>query len=187
MWTAAVVLLASSMIALAPQNAPGGGAAEREAMKKLAFIVGEWTGEGKVLAGPGAGEKSAVVEKAEMKLDGIVLVLEGLGKRKAADGTVTGEIVHNAFGVITWDAKKGAYSMRAIKSDGAAVDAEAKFEGDKFIWGFEVPNGGRIRYTITLPEGRWHEFGEYSPDGGKTWMPVFEMTLEKTKAAAAAR
>jgi hypothetical protein len=179
MWS--TILLVSALIAPAPVFSPEGptgtGAAEREAMKRLDFIVGEWKGEGTFRSGPGPGEKAQVVEKAETRLDGLVLLFEGVGTAKAADGTET--IVHHALGVLNYDAKQEMYLMRAIKSDGTSVDAQATFVGDVFVWGFEVP-GGRVRYTIRLtPEGRWHEVGGFSRDAGKTYTPFFEMTLEK--------
>lgn len=181
MWN--TILLVAALFsppAIVLEGAPG--SVEREAMKKLEFFVGEWRGEGLFRGGPGPGEKASVVEKAEMKLGGLVLLLEGLGTAKGADGSE--KVVHNAFGMLTYDAKRGMYTMRAVKSDGAAIDAEAKFEGDAFVWGFDVP-GGSVRYTIRLtPEGKWHEVGQFSRDGGKTFTPFFEMTLVKVKPSA---
>ena len=117
-----------------------------------------------------------------MKLDGLVLLLEGIGTTKDAAGKET--VVHNAVGMLSYDAKRSIYTMRAVKADGVSTDAEAKFEGDTFVWGFEVP-GGEVRYEIRLtPEGKWHEVGKFTRDGGKTFTPFFEMTLEKVKKGA---
>lgn len=49
-----------------------------------------------------------------------------------------------------------------------------------FIWGFEV-EGGEVRYTSIVEGDSWHEVGEFSPDGGKTWLPTLEMTLKRVE------
>lgn len=44
-----------------------------------------------------------------------------------------------------------------------------------------APQGGDIRFTITLTEkDEWHEAGEFSRDG-KNWIEFFEMTLQRVK------
>src|ERR1019366_1961148 len=51
--------------------------AQRAAMKKLGFLVGEWSGEASVLRGCGQFAKLAQTESAQFKLCGLVLVIEG--------------------------------------------------------------------------------------------------------------
>ena len=49
------------------------------------------------------------------------------------------------------------------------------------MWGFAVPQAGRVRFTITLTQaGEWWEIGEFSRDGA-TWAKFFEMTLKKKR------
>ena len=60
---------------------------QRAAMKKLGFLVGEWSGEASVLRGPGQFVELAQTESAQFKLDGLVLMIEGVGRAKA-DGRV---------------------------------------------------------------------------------------------------
>jgi hypothetical protein len=45
--------------------------AQRAAMKKLGFLVGEWSGEASVLRGPGQFVELAQTESAQFKLDGL--------------------------------------------------------------------------------------------------------------------
>jgi hypothetical protein len=52
--------------------------AQRAAMKKLGFLVGEWSGEASVLRGPGQFVQLAQTESTQFKLDGLVLVIEGV-------------------------------------------------------------------------------------------------------------
>src|ERR1051325_3113402 len=146
--------------------------AQLEEMKKLSFFVGEWKGEGWVEFVPGQRRVSSVTEKGQFKLDGTVLVLEGLGKAKIA-GKGEEVVVHNAMGILSYDEQAKLYRMRSYLADGRWVDAEARFTDKGFQWGFQT-QGMNIRYTIKLNEkGEWFEFGEMSPDG-KTWRQIHE-------------
>ena len=69
--------------------------------------------------------------------------------------------------------------MRAYRGDGNQVDADFTVqEDDTIVWGFTHPMAGQISYTIHLQDGQWVETDEMSRDG-QTWMPFFEMKLEK--------
>ena len=48
--------------------------AQRAAMRKLGFLVGEWSGEASVLRGPGQYVELMQTESAQFKLDGLVLI-----------------------------------------------------------------------------------------------------------------
>jgi hypothetical protein len=62
--------------------------AQRTAMKKLGFLVGDWSGEASVLRSPGQFAELAQTESAQFRLDGLVLVIEGVG-RTQADGKLS--------------------------------------------------------------------------------------------------
>jgi hypothetical protein len=57
--------------------------AQRAAMKKLEFLVGKWAGEARTLRGPGELVPLIQTEEAQYKLDGLVLLIEGVGRMKA--------------------------------------------------------------------------------------------------------
>ena len=57
---------------------PPASLANTEEMKKLSAWVGRWKGEGSMQMGPGEPKKSSVEERIEMKLDGMIMVVEGL-------------------------------------------------------------------------------------------------------------
>jgi hypothetical protein len=117
-------------------------------------------------------------EHVAWKLGGKVLVIDGLGHRKNADGTA-GEVVHEALGVISWDAQKKAYRFDAWTARDGYVAAWMNVADRAATWGFDTPSGGKIRYTITPgAKGEWHETGEFSADG-KAYVKFFEMTLRK--------
>jgi len=129
---------------------------QREAMKKLGFLAGHWSGEARILRGPGQFMEMAQTETAEFKLGGLVLMIEGVG-RAEAEGTP----VLQAIGLISFDDESETYWMRAF-NDGRWLESEVKLmEGDRAIsWGFTL---GEIKTNSTLrlnEQGEWTEYAE---------------------------
>lgn len=145
-----------------------------EAMRKVSFLEGKWQGKGWISFGPGEKHHFNQTENIRGELGGSILTIHGVGRADA-------KVIHDAFAVISYDSKAQKYRMHSYK-DGNFLDAEAKVGDDgSFIWGFEHPRAGKIRYTIRLNEkGRWVETGEFSRHGEK-WVQNFEMTLDKIK------
>ena len=154
-------------------------AAQLEAMKKLSFLVGEWQGEGWTEFVPGQRNTSPIREVVQSKLGGLLLVVEGLGKKKVP-GKDEEVVTHNAVGFLYYDDKAKLYRMRSFTADGRSVDAEAGFTDKGFQWAFQV-NNISIRYTVKLNEkDEWFEIGEIAMDG-KSWRQFHEMTLQRVK------
>ena len=147
-------------------------------MKKLDWLVGDWSGEAWIQMGPKK-EGGFQTERVQKKLGGDIIVIDGLGKRKNEDGTA-GDVVHEAFGVISWDATKKVYRFDAWTAREGYVAAWMTVGDDRSAtWGFDTPSGGKVRYTIKpTANGEWNEIGEFSRDGN-TYMKFFEMTLKK--------
>src|SRR5262249_24886584 len=78
--------------------------AQRTAMKKLSFLIGEWSGEASLTRGPGIVVELSQTEVAEFKLDGLVLMVEGIGRTKS-----DGRVALQALGLITFDDATGTY------------------------------------------------------------------------------
>jgi len=55
---------------------------QREAMKKLGFLVGKWAGEARLLRGSAESVELLQTEEAQYKLDGLIVVIEGIGRTK---------------------------------------------------------------------------------------------------------
>jgi hypothetical protein len=111
-----------------------------------------------------------------MKLDGLVCLVEGEGKSKTDGATV-----HKALALVSYDQQARIFRWRAFTAEGRQTDAEAKVGEKSLEWGFEIPQRGRIRYTLKLNEnGEWIEIGEMSPEG-QTWFTFFEMTLRRVR------
>ena len=174
MLAASVTLCAADSLA---GQRPGAGAAADSAMASLAWLIGEWEGTGESRS-PQGRSIATVRESVESRLNGRVLVIEGIGREPSADGT--GRVVHHAFGVLTYDPERSQYAFRALR-DGGVVDAETSLADGVFTWGFPIP-GGRIRFHIRQVDGEWHETGEYSADG-TTWRKMLEMKLRRVAAS----
>ena len=154
------------------QSPSPSGEAGLAAMEKIAFMAGEWKGEGWMRRGPGEPNRFTSNEMVETRLDGRVLLVEGLHR---AEGS--GEVVHNAVALLSYDADTGGYRLQSHLLDGRSGDYPATLEDGSFVWTMEAPSG-HIRYTITVEGDAWHEVGEFSADGD-TWRPFFQMDLER--------
>ena len=119
-----------------------------------------------------------------MRLDGLVLVVEGLHHAKLADGTA-GKVVHHALAIASAD-PAGGFRFSTFLADGRAADARGNWENGKFVWAPPAPPGRQIRYIIdwTVAD-RWSEIGEMSTDGA-TWTKFFEMNLSPSGVPAPA-
>jgi hypothetical protein len=152
--------------------------AQKEAMQKVAFLVGQWKGTGWMMMGPDRRDEFVSTETVESRLDGLVLIIEGV--HESSDPAHKGLVVHHALAEVSWDAKQSAYRFRSHLATGDESDFAGKIVDGAFVWGFETPRG-RMRYTIKLDaQGRWSESGERSADG-QTWQPFFAMTLDRVK------
>ena len=125
-------------------------AAQREAMKALAFLDGEWRGTATAEEPRGA---MAHTERVGTLLDGTIRLVEG----RAHDGT--GGTVFNAFAIISYDPVKRAYSIRS-HAMGFAGDYPLTVRPDGFSWSHQAGPGTTVRYTATVRDGEWHEVGE---------------------------
>ncbi|MFO0812487.1 MAG: hypothetical protein U0796_04680 [Gemmatales bacterium] len=143
-------------------------------MKPIAYLAGNWHGSGWVQMREGR-QTFTVKEKVEPKLNGGVFLVEGIGK--APDGRV----VHHALAFFHYDSKAGEFRIKAFRRDGGYVDAKGEMKDGKFVWGFDQPQAGKVRFTIHQNDkGQWHEMGEFSQDG-KQWRQFLEMTLDRVK------
>lgn len=163
-----------------PERAAAPGvAAQKEAMKKIEWLAGDWEGTAKFDSGRGGGEDTWMTirqsEAVKMKLSGRVMLIEGTGRVKAGEED---RVVFEALATVSYDPESQSFKMRAFGPEGAV---DPSFEvGDKtVIWGFTT-RMGKVKYTIKLDEkGRWVEVGERSGDDGKTWKKFIELTLER--------
>ena len=126
--------------------------AQRTALKKLSFLIGEWSGEASAARGPGIVVELSQTEVAEFKLDGLVLMIEGVGRTKS-----DGKLALQALGLITFDDSTETYRMCAY-NDGRWLETEVKLldDGKSLSWGFAL---GEISTKSVL---RINEKGEWT-------------------------
>ncbi len=145
-----------------------------EPMQPLSVLLGTWTGSGYQSQGQNNRIDFKQTEEVTTQLGGKLLVFHGTG--------VTGDQESpgfEAFGVMTYDEASGEVYLHAWTKDGRYTKADVEISEGHFKWAFDVPNGGRVRYTTTFDENHWQESGEYSPDNGSNWYPFLEMELTR--------
>ena len=169
------VVLASAM-ASGAARAQEAGPATVEAMRSLAFLVGEWEGEAWTQTGPGQRLTFRQTESVRFSTSGHVLFIEGAGWERAPDGTE--RLAFNAAAILTHEPSAG-YTMRSALMEGRTGEFTVVPSDSGFTWGFETPQGGKVRYAMRLtPEGAWRETGEFSADG-TSWQQFFEMVVRR--------
>jgi len=146
------LLLAAALLPLAAQQ-PNSADAQREAMRKLSFLAGHWSGPVTVSRGPGEPLHLTQTEDVAYKLDGLVLLIEG--KSTDADGKVQ----FSALATIAYDDVSHTYRFHAY-NDGYYVDTELSVPGNSFSWGL-ITGRAKIVNTMHLtPKGQWDEATE---------------------------
>jgi hypothetical protein len=146
-------------------------AAQRDAMKKLSFLVGAWSGPASIRRGPGEALKITQSEQIEMKMDGLVMVIEGTGR--GADGKAG----FRAFATISYDDETSTYHFRAY-NDGHYLDTELKVSASGFEWGYAA---GPLKVTNRMKvteAGEWQEVTE-STFGSAPPQRSVEMLLKR--------
>jgi hypothetical protein len=150
--------------------------AQREAMKKLGFLVGKWAGEARLLRGPTESVELHQTEEVQYKLDGLIVVIEGVGRTKSG-----GQPLLQALGIVSYDDESRTYRLRTF-NDGRFLEAEMKvLENSKgMTWGFAL---GEIRTSSVLEineRGEWTELAEISI-GSQPPKKLLELTVRRQK------
>jgi hypothetical protein len=166
-----MLVFLSALVAVAANAQAPAPVISKEDMQKLKLWPGRWTGTS-VWSMRGKEEHATVEENIAWKVDGHVLLINGLGKN------AEGKVVHEAIGVLSYNSRESKYHLNSWLRDGRSTDAWFNIVGEnQFQWGFETPQG-KIRYSIALTEKTWKETGEFSNDGTQ-WYPFMTMNLTK--------
>lgn len=143
-----LLAVASSAFAQAQPNV----ALQREAMKRLSFLVGQWQGEATVTLGPEGPIRLRQTEDVQFRLGGLLLLIEGTGRDAS-----TGAVSFNALATVTFDETSKTYRFRAF-NDGRYLDTELIVGDRTFEWGYTV-GPAKITNKMSLDAtGRWVEF-----------------------------
>lgn len=146
-------------------------AAQKEAMKKLSFLAGTWSGEGTVYQQKGP-VKLQQTESVQFKLDGLLLVVEGTGRNAA------GDVVFRALATVSYDDAARAYRFRSY-NEGRYLDTDLKVVDQGFEWGYQA-GPAKMTFTMALtPKGEWSETGQVVI-GGNPPRKTMEMVVRKS-------
>jgi hypothetical protein len=127
-------------------------AAQRDALKPLAFMDGVWRGPAWTILATGEKHDVTQTERIGPFLDGSVKVIEGRGY------DATGKVTFNALGIVSFDPAKKAYVLHSYAM-GMVGDFALTPSDSGYVW--EIPAGPMtIRYTATIRDGKWREIGE---------------------------
>lgn len=158
-----------------PAAAPAGAwdpaarlAAQREAMKALAFMDGAWRGRAQTDRMPAG---FVHTERSGSLLDGTVRLIEGRSYDEK------GATRFNAFAVISYDPARRAFTMRSYAM-GFAGDFPLTVRPDGYSWTQPAGPGASIRYTATVKGDEWRETGERVVNG-RAPEKVFEMRVRR--------
>ena len=143
-------------------------AAQREAMAPLAGMNGVWRGPGWTILETGEKHSVTQTERIGPFIDVSVKVIEGKGY------DVDGKVAFNAFGTISYDPVRKAYTMHS-HAMGRVGDFPLTVTPDGYVW--EIPAGPMtIRYTAVIKDGKWREVGDRIMPG-RDPVRFFEMNL----------
>jgi hypothetical protein len=166
------LLLIAMALPLSAQQAHGPDIhAQRDAMQKLGFLVGRWSGPIRITRGPGEPLKFTQAEDVQLKLDGLVMLIEG--QSTGADGKPQ----FLALGTIAYDDATRGYRIRAYNG-GRYLDTELTVQPGGFSWGFDA-GPAKIRNTMQLTaKGEWQETTEVT-FGSALPRPSVQMLLKR--------
>src|SRR5215470_16248233 len=147
-----VAVLAMPNAVAAQQPASNNVQSEQEAMRKLAFLVGRWSGPVTIVRGPEPLHLTQS-EDVQYKLDGLVMLIEGKGTGPE------GKAQFQALATIAFDDAMHAYRFRAYH-DGHYVDTELTVLAVGFSWGFAAGPAHIVNTMHLTSKGEWQEVTE---------------------------
>ena len=136
----AACLLACSGLALAQPGMPSPKVAQ-EKIGALSMMIGDWKGSGWTVLPDGSKAEFLSSETVTKDLAGTVLIVRGKHFSKAAPAVP----VHDALGIIGWDARGQQLRMRSWLATGLSGDYPLTATADGFTWTIPTPQM-TIRY-----------------------------------------
>jgi hypothetical protein len=146
--------IASFSLRLAAQQSGSNSVeVQREAMQKLSFLAGRWSGPVTITHGPGESLHLTQTEDVEYKLDGLVMLVEG--RSTDADGKVE----FSALATIAYDDTSHSYRFRAYNG-GHYLDTELSVPDKGFSWSFMAGPAHIVNTMHLTTKDEWAEVSE---------------------------
>jgi len=167
-----LVLFASSASAQGQRDI----AAQTAAMRDIAFLQGDWLGQGWRILPTGERVQSTQQVRVQPRASGLALTVEGTSLRQGPAETKPSA---GSFAVVTYDERAKRYLFRSF-GFGEMIEADARLLApNKFEW--TVPAGqSLLRFVVDGSAGSWMESGYRSTDGGKSWVHLYQLTAHRT-------
>lgn len=150
--------------------------AQKDALKTMAFMDGEWRGSAWTLGRDGKRHDITQTERIGPLLDGSIKLIEGRGYN--ADGS-TG---FNAFGVLAFDPTTKTWTLTSW-AQGHQGEFVLTPKPDGYVWTIPAGPNATIRYTAVVKGDTYKEIGEYLAEG-KPPHQTFEMNLTRVGPSA---
>lgn len=123
---------------------------QRQAMQKLSFLVGRWSGPLTVVRGPGEPLHLTQAEEVQYKLDGLVLQIEG------ASRDAQGKNEFSALATVAYDDATHTYRFRAYNG-GHYIDTGLTVTEGGFSWGYDAGPAHIVNTMHVTGKGEWAE------------------------------
>jgi hypothetical protein len=153
MLTAAALMISVTLSLAAQPPASNSIETQRQAMRKLSFLTGRWSGPVNIFRGPGQALHLTQTEDVEYKLDGLVLLIEG--KSTSAGG----KVLFGALATIAYDDTSHTFRFRAYNS-GRYLDTELSVLTNGFSWSFTAGPAHIVNTMHLTAKGEWNEVTE---------------------------
>jgi hypothetical protein len=151
-------------------------AAQLAAMKKLDFLIGKWTGEARLLHGPGEPIALHQTEEAQYKLEGLIVLIEGIGRTESNKRPVI-----QAFGILCYDDEINTYRLRAF-NDGRFLESEVTLleDGRGMTWDFTLGDIKTHSVMRINEKGEWTELADLII-GAQPPKKLLELTVRRAQ------
>lgn len=149
----AAAFMISCSLSLSGQQPSNSVDAQRDAMRKLSFLAGHWSGPVTIVRGAGEPLHLTQSEDVAYKLDGLILLIEG--KSTATDG----KVLFSALATIAYDDSSHTYRFRAY-NDGHYIDTELSVPDHGFSWSFNAGPANVVNTMHLTGKGEWDEVTE---------------------------
>ena len=152
-WLTAAFIILCSLSLAAQQPVSNSVELQREAMHKLSFLAGHWSGSATIVQATGEALHLKQTEDVEYKLDGLVLLIEG--KSTDADG----KVLFSAMATVAYDDASRTYRFRAY-NEGHYLDTELSVPANGFAWSFTAGPAHIVNTMHLTGNGEWDEITE---------------------------